>query len=127
MSAIKSYVLFVLVFQMALVIVTPTGIFPNNLEFSTVDAYTGMMKNFEEIKGSLTNANGILGYTELMYTLVTNGAAIIVNLIDLATSGIPDMMTLVGIPKIICTAIQVPIAGLVVYELAVLLRNGDTS
>jgi|GEM_PF-6745926 len=127
MSAIKAYVLFVLVFQMSLVIVTPTEIFPNTMEFSTVDAYTGMMENFEEIKGSLNNANGILGYTELMYTLITNGAAIIVNLIDLATAGIPDMMTLIGIPAIICSAIQVPIAGMVIYELAVLLRNGDTT
>jgi len=127
MSAIKAFVLFVLVFQMALVIVTPTGIFPNTMEFSTTDAYEKMQTNFKEIKGSLSNVNGVLGYTELMYTLITNGAAIIVNLIDLATSGLPDMMTLIGLPTVICDAIQIPIAGLVIYELAILLRNGDTA
>lgn len=127
MSAIKSYVLFVLVFQMAFVIVAPTGIFPNTMELSTVDAYEKMMTNFNEIKGSLSNINGVLGYTELMYTLITNGAAIIINLIDIATSGIPDIMNLIGFPKIICTAIQIPIAGIVIYELAILLRNGGTA
>lgn len=127
MSAIKGFVLLVLVFQMALVIVAPTGIFPNLMELSTVDAYDSMIKNFNEIKGSLSNINGVLGYTELMYTLITNGAAIIINLIDIATSGIPDILNLIGAPTVICDAIQVPIAGLVIYELAILLRNGDTA